>query len=247
YTDLLSSGQLRAENLLFYFSTLDESFSTLPPDHRRQAIATLYGQEGRYADPFTWCDSGHALAFFHFPKTGGMSIRRMLSRAYHPLQIGSEVASSQSPSASRLIRFFASHFTWPEYLNLPGPLKTLSCLRNPRVRLRSLYQFLAGLGDSARPPYTAAALAAQAGEGAFFRSKDPEVVNAVNNVYVRTLADASANSNGDPLAANPERALDLAFERLLSFDAVLFLEETENGGELPARVSRFLSSVTNDE
>lgn len=245
YVDRLVAGDLTIAQLLQYFVSLNEFYERVPLADRKRAIASLHGTEGQYADPYTWSPSTGNLVFFHFPKSAGMSIRRAISRFYHPLQIGSEVAIRETKGAAgRHQRFFSWHMTWQQYLHLPQPTVTFTALRNPRDRLVSLYRFLKAIGRTALPPYLTGAVATESGQSAFFASDNPEIINQVDNCYVRTLAEAYAGPDGDPLRSDPSRALELAVERVLQFDEVYFLDEVaQNGGKLPPRLVKRLSEV----
>ncbi len=242
YVRLLDSDLLSPHDLLMYFSQLDEVYERATPSNRSRAIALLYADRGPVlGDPYTWQLNERALVFYHFPKTGGISLSNFLAENFHPLQIP---GLGGMESGNKFSRYFAGHYVdWGEYKSqVPLGSITITCLRNPSARLRSLYAFLPAIHESIEGRFfDAAMLAASKDYLGFFCSKKPSVVNAVNNVYVRSLSGYLATESGDPLLARPDEALDVAMERLEGFQMIYLLEEVKaSGGSLPSRVMSVL-------
>lgn len=246
YIDRLVAGDLTVPHLLQFFTSQNELFDRIAPIDPAYALSAIYSGEGECGDPFLWRESPNSFVFFHFPKTAGMALRRVLMRHFHPLQLGHGGGQDREPGATygRYQRFFCMHMSWAEYCGLPAPRHTLTVLRDPRARLRSLYRFFAFLNLTAAPPFDVAAQAAYRGPAHLFEARDPAIVNVVDNHYVRMLAGAEATAAGDPLRDDPAACLSRAIERILAFDAIYFVEElADSGGLLPDRVLTFLDAI----
>ncbi|HWA19424.1 MAG TPA: DUF4214 domain-containing protein [Devosia sp.] len=252
YVDQLANGVMTYDQLLSYFCSLDEFFARAAPQSSGNAIAALYSK-GRWehGNPYRWVDEPASIVAFHFPKTAGISLRRLIASYLHPLQLGSDAGEKRSSESryGKYQKFFCWHMTWAEYCTIPGPKVTLSCLREPKSRLLSLFGFLRAIHDTAGVPYDAAAKAAFHSPQEFFEPRNPAVRNVVDNAYVRTLAEAECrDGEPDPLWAQPAECVDLAFDRIKRFDGLFALEEvSESGGKLPERVRSVLSKALGTE
>ncbi len=245
YAEMLIDGRMSPPDLLRFFGSLNEFYDHARPQDMAHALSALYSGEGYCGDPFLWRDGDLKLVVFHFPKTAGMALRRILMGQFHPLQLGHGGGRDREPGAryGRYQKFYCGHMSWAEYEGIEEPKCTLTVLREPAARLVSLYRFLALLGASALPPFDRAAVAARRGPEDFVRSADPAVRNVVDNHYVRTLAGAEANETVDPLREDPEGCLERALGRVLAFDDVLFVEEVrDRQGALPDRVANLLEA-----
>lgn len=246
YTDRLVSGDLTVPHLLQFFTSQNELFDRIAPIDPAYALSALYSGEGLCGDPFRWRETPENFVFFHFPKTAGMALRRVLMRHFHPLQLGHGGGQDREPGESfgRHQRFFCMHMSWSDYCRIPSPKHTLTVLREPRARLRSLCRFFAFLNRTAQPPFADAAQAAHRSPADLFGAHAPSIINVVDNHYVRMLAGAEATAAGDPLRDDPKGCLDRAIERVLGFDGVYFVEElADSGGILPGRITAFLDAI----
>jgi hypothetical protein len=186
------------------------------------------------------------LIFWHFPKCAGTSITRALAKSLHPLQLAPagwrKPESDDAPPTWQ--RLHAGHLTWSVYESLPRPAISLAAIREPHERVASLFYFLRTLPEGDRNRFSAAARAARSGVDDFFTSADAAVRNVVDNGMIRDVTEAYVTDSGfDPLRSDPDRWIDLAYERLVRFDTIFLVEEMiENHGQFPARVRSLLSS-----
>lgn len=240
YAEQIRSGVLPLDYLLRYFTSLDEFYMRCSPLDRASAISHLYaGGGGRSSNEdmpqgnaMIWNPSTRRLLFFHFPKTAGMAFTHEVAKHYHPLQIGHMYRRAESPYKI----FFSSHMDWETCASVCPPVTRITCLREPKDRLLSLFSFLGILGRNAASPFEAAAALAEANDlEAFLTSDDPKVRNVTDNAYVRQLSSAFVDDSGyDPLAENPEACLQTAWDNLQVFDSVFLFEDIKaNGGRLP--------------
>jgi hypothetical protein len=174
------------------------------------------------------------LVFVHLPKTGGTTLHHHFSAHFRPEEICPERFSnlqSYSPDELMRWRFFSGHFNADEIKRIPGPVYTVTVLRNPIERLLSHYyfwkrhtaQYIERL-NLRGPQLTRSGTLTE-----FLRSTEPAVWTACNNRITRQLAgqvqaqrgggsilDWQGNNTGMTDLQIVRRALD----NLLSFDLV---------------------------
>lgn len=230
FVNLLDNKQLSLQEFLKFIMSLDEVYARASPDNLSNAISLLYAKGSSHiGNAFTWNENPYSLVFYHFAKTGGTSLSNLLCKNFHPLQLNNP----------KYRKYIARHFrSWDEYELLPAQKMTITCLRNPSSRLKSLISFLSSISDTVHPEYLETATLANKGDWMnLLDSKNPKVINQINNVYVRSLSGFIANCDSDPLIQNYELALEIATKRILDFEMVYFLEELrDNSGFLPDRI-----------
>jgi hypothetical protein len=242
YIRLLESHLLTPAAFLSYITSIDEFFSRCRPANPGRAIASLYSGEDAFGDPFNWFSGTGRIVFFHFPKTAGVSLLKLLTRQFHPLQLGHGWRRTLNGlEAGQWQQLFSWHMTWDEYCAIPDPKFSITCLRDPCERLLSLYSFLSKVEPAGR--FGAATdIARRCSPEDFFDCQDPAVRNEIDNVYVRYLSHAMISSDGtDPLEKRTAEHLELAFKRAQSFQALFFLDEVVGTSYLPTRVSHVLN------
>jgi hypothetical protein len=245
--------RLSIEQLFSFFTSLDEFYERCAPIDRGRAISNLYGHP--YANSYEWRNTDSKLIYWHMPKTGGISAREMISKFFHPLQIAKleeEPPKNESKLAGKnsrdynYFRFYSKHFSYQEFTTLasyePNARKMIS-FRAPEARLVSLYWFLRSIYSVATPPFDQAAKASIGSSlDEFFASENPNIINIVDNYYVRSLTGLYATQDFDPLYSDPNKAINSALEIVQTFDAIYFLEELpKNRGLFPSRILNFLS------
>ncbi|MEP7293782.1 MAG: sulfotransferase family 2 domain-containing protein [Chloroflexota bacterium] len=93
-------------------------------------------------------ESPERLFFCHIPKTGGVTLRSLLSEHFHQREIfpydqWEDVPANISPSQLLSYRLYQGHFFWSSTLSLLGkPLPTITMLRNPLDRALSAYDHI---------------------------------------------------------------------------------------------------------
>lgn len=245
YVSGLESGSISLNTFFEFLTSLPEFYERCQPSDRKAAIASLYA-DGALArgNPDIFPSRESNLIFWHFPKCAGTAFKVALASQFHPLQLGQwSGCGSESMRAPREARqLFAGHMTWGEFTKLPRPAKVITLFRDPAERLESLFRFFTTIAFDRQDRYQSAIQAAHKGQSVFFTSQEPAIINVVNNGVVRDLADAFVGLDGvDPLREQSEYFVDLAFERVMEFDAVAFVDEIRDArGRLPPRMSRVL-------
>ena len=248
YVRQLETGLISLETFLQFLTSLDEFYQRCLPHDRKAAIAALYAAGSRsHGDPTSYPELSQRLIFWHFPKCAGTSIKRALAKSFHPLQLGQacrELDESGDHAKPTCQKFHAEHMNWSLYESLPRPAISLTAIREPRQRIASLFYFLRSLPGGGRGRFSAAAQAARSGVDDFFASAEPTVRNVVDNGMIRDVTEAYVTDSGiDPLRNDPDKWIDVAYERLVQFDAVFLVQEMiENQGQFPERVQSLLLS-----
>jgi hypothetical protein len=148
--------------------------------------------------------AGRRLVFLRLPKTGGTTLHHHFKAFFRP----EEICPSAGPDLHLIppdrlagYRYYAGHFVYDQLRLIPGPLFTVTVLRQPVERLISTYHFLRRHtpGRLARHPLPEASLArTSASLLAFLSNPDPVVQYTVNNVMARALAGGvNVNAAGD--------------------------------------------------
>lgn len=245
YVSALEDGSVSLSGFFEFLTSLPEFYDRCQPSDRTAAIASLYA-DGLPArgnpDIFPAFDS--SLIVWHFPKCAGNALKSGLASHFHPLQLGqwSGCRAKAAPAPSRQRRLFVGHMTWSEFVKLPRPATVLTLLRDPRERLESMYRYFTTIPCDRDDRYQPAVRAAKEGEASFFSPSDPAVLNVVDNGFVRDLTEAFIGTDGiDPLREKPDTFVDLAFQRVMEFDAIAFVEEIRDAqGMLPPRMAEVL-------
>ena len=179
---------------------------------------------------------GPPIGFLHLEKTAGSSLTTFLAGLFHPLQIDPDPNRVIAPDTALLRRRGGHHpdpdraLVWGHYdlatlQGLEPPRFLLTVLREPRARILSLYHyFRANNGDSERRVRLAHELPLLG----YLRSGEPDIVNMVDNIYVRRLTGRYLGAGGrDPLRENPDALLAEALRALDGFDFVGLAEDMD--------------------
>lgn len=134
------------------------------------------------------------LVFLHMPRSGGTTLRHMLSAAIPPEQICPErFMRLRLWPTEELDRFrlFSGHFTFPGIERIPGEKRVVTVLREPKARIISTWQMWARhteeyLAENPAPHLRMARESADLGQ--FLGLPDPAVCDAVANLMARYLA-----------------------------------------------------------
>lgn len=84
------------------------------------------------------------VALFHFPKTGGTSLHRFLAPLFDAAEICPERIRNFdrfTPEQLAGYSYFSAHMDFARLQLIPGPLYTITVLREPKARVLSLYHF----------------------------------------------------------------------------------------------------------
>lgn len=215
------------------------SFEQLPrpplkPAGRREtglrAIASRLQPPGTVRDP---------ILFLHLHKTGGLTLDDVLAAHVAPGRICPiKDDHLHLYTGAELDRFdlLSGHFDIGALRLLRRTARTVSVFREPRARLISFYRFHAGHALGGRHGInTFAQMANAMGPEAFFEDervrRAPEVFNhylAVFSLTYAQLRSASAVSTDRV----PAVALERALARVHGLDAVIVLEQFDQGVEL---------------
>jgi hypothetical protein len=170
-----------------------------------QAVATL---------PRHYLDAdAKRLVFLHIPKTGGTTLHELLAENFEPSEIcterqnrlwylhGAELAS---------FRFFSGHYDRCCEQLIPGKLKIVTVLREPRARLISLYRYLRAhtVEIIEREDLEMAKAANEMTFGNFLRAAMKINPASIDNTYLRTFAASLPRRRWEQRAEDGE-AVDL--------------------------------------
>lgn len=133
------------------------------------------------------------LVFLHLAKTGGTTLDHHFAKAFAPDEICPRKIDlhGQSPEDLARYRYFSGHFDYDQLRLIPGPIFTVTVLRNPAERVISSYYFLKRHTPQhlASHPIPAAEIARQCPDLlAFLRRPELEVRFLIENNMARQLA-----------------------------------------------------------
>ncbi|MBN9889851.1 sulfotransferase family 2 domain-containing protein [Salipiger abyssi] len=170
------------------------------------------------------------VALFHIPKTGGTSLHDFLSTHFPAPDICPERFRSFgrfSPEQLAAYRYFSAHMDFATLQSLPGPLYTITIMREPKARIISLYYFWRSHSDETIEKLNLAGprLAKQLGLLEFLKTQAHGIPGSINNTYVRTLLGHSWSGQRGQLLLNDGEALRVAMRNLLTIDTVGFVED----------------------
>ena len=194
--------------------------------------------------------TGPSVGLLHIEKTAGTALATMLSDRFHPAQIDADPYRSMPPHVLsampthvarrlRFVPFVHGHYDLPALRRLGSDRVLIACLREPRARLLSLYQYWrsidpALIGDG--PDFRNVRFAHEHDLEDFLAAADPFMRNYLDNVYVRRLTGSYATDRDDPLARAPEAAVSRALDALRSIDIVGVTEHMDDSLALLSRV-----------
>ena len=218
-----AAGPLLSRSMLLSAQRGSAADPTRPGRPAALAAAQMMG------DPLTiW--RGPRLRFLHLEKTAGSSLINVLAAQFHPLQIDADPDRNYPPherrpfphasyAAQRDAALVWGHYDLPSLRRLDAGSEafTLCVFREPGQRILSLYYYWrANQADQA----ATVRCARETGLLAFLRTRDPLIVNYIDNLYVRRLTGLYATAAADPVAQTPDDALDAALACLSTLDFV---------------------------
>jgi hypothetical protein len=184
-------------------------------------------------------DAGRRLVFLHLAKTGGTTLDHHFAQAFAADEICPKNSDLYDLSTEELARYryFSGHFVYDQLRRIPGPIFTVTVLRNPIERVISNYYFLKRhtprhLADHPIPAATAARQCPDL--LSFLRSPDIDIRYLIENNMARQLAGRVHIAEGGgylfPSAgrAIPMSELDIvhrATGALLAMDVVGFTQD----------------------
>ncbi len=194
---------------------------------QRSGTSGRLGAAQMMGDPMTlW--RGPPVRFLHLEKTAGSSLVNALTAQFHPLQIDPDPDRNTPPherrpfpdataSAQAGAALVWGHYDLPSLRRLDGdtPCFTLCVFREPRARILSLYYYWRANQEDPAPTVRCAR---ENGLLAFLRTRDPLILNYVDNLYVRRLTGSYASPGGDRLAEEPDEALRDALRAVDTLD-----------------------------
>lgn len=168
--------------------------------------------------------SGDRLVFMHIPKSGGTTLHAMLAAQFPPELVCPErhdTLGDWTINELSAYRLFSGHFDLACCRSIPGAVRMLTVLREPKARLLSLYYFW----KSHRPHpdrdvYDLMLLARACSPEEFFShpvvAMHTAIRDAVSGQLTRTTNRAMLET-GDPVMADPDAVLTGAWTALRSF------------------------------
>jgi hypothetical protein len=177
------------------------------------------------------------VAFLHIPKTGGTSLAHLLEGAFTEEEIFPDRFGIGRHAVEYLsgFRLFRGHYTLQDILLIPGRVRVITVIREPRSRLISQYRFHRSLileASAVRDDVLVAKAALPFND--YLRDPDVRVHAGVDNPVTRTLfalhpgtpealrATATAEYRGGLL--RPQTAVAVACAAL---DAMAWVSTTE--------------------
>jgi len=157
--------------------------------------------------------------FLHVPKTGGSSLSSALAKKFasweiFPWRHGRFDLFSQAQLMP--FRFFHGHFVISDLDYVPGPVRSVTLLREPRDRIVSLYNYWRSFRKEAiamHEPHHSW-VAKSVGLRGFLTLPNPHLRGTIDNALVQTYLRYPVRGRNDALTASPETILDDALETL---------------------------------
>lgn len=176
------------------------------------------------------------LVFVHIEKCGGTTLHAMLSSQFPPDRICPERFGTIGDwTINELADYdlFSGHFDLPSCRSIPGELRVITMLREPKSRLLSLFSFWkAHRPDPDRDLYDLIRIARDCTAEEFFAHDrvrhHPNVRDAMTGQLTRTRAVCELEAD-NPILADPDQALadaTAALESLTSFGLVEAYEQS---------------------
>ena len=229
------SAEEVAGNRLHYAGSADDDVNDFK---RRLLLSTEFRNRRLRAHmlaPETATDlAAPRLVFLHIPKCGGTTLHSMLSSQFSPERIcpeRDETLGDWTINELAAYDLFSGHFDVAVCRSIPGRVRMLTLLREPKARLMSLYYFW----KSHRPhpdrdAYDLLVLARSTAPEEFFAH--PTVVRhtRIRNAMTGQLARTSNRrllEPDDPILADPDAALAQAWATLQDFTCFGIMERFE--------------------
>jgi hypothetical protein len=175
------------------------------------------------------------LVFLHIEKCGGTTLHDMLSTQFAPELICPERHDGLGDwTVNELAVFdlFSGHFDLACCRSIPGTVRFMTMLREPKARLLSLYRFWrAHRPDPHRDRYNLLRMARSMSPEAFFAdplvSGHVSIRNAIAGQLTRT-SNRMLLAPEDPILCDPSMAVDRAWAALEQFEAVGIMERFDD-------------------
>ncbi|GGJ08167.1 sulfotransferase family protein [Neoroseomonas lacus] len=137
--------------------------------------------------------AGRRLVFLHVAKTGGTTLDHHFAKAFAPDEICPRNIDLHQlpPDDLARYRYFSGHFVYDQLRLIPGPIFTVTVLRNPAERVISNYYFLKRHTPQhlASHPIPAADIARRCPDLlTFLRRPELEIRFLIENTMARQLA-----------------------------------------------------------
>ncbi len=170
------------------------------------------------------------VALFHFPKTGGTSLHRFLTPLFDAAEICPERIRNFdrfTPEQLAGYSYFSAHMDYARLQMIPGPLYTITVLREPKARVLSLYHFWRAHSweiieaRNLKGPR----LAKEKGLLAFLRHRADGLPLDTDNFYARSLLGRHWSGPRGELVLSDEEALRVSMRNLLTIDTIGFTED----------------------
>lgn len=181
---------------------------------------------------------GPKIRFLHLEKTAGSSLTTVLTAQFHPRQIDPDPHRNIPPherlafpeetlAAQRRAKLVWGHYDLPSLRRLDAGSRsfTLCIFREPRQRVLSLYYYWWANKEDLSPMVR---FARETGLLAFLRTRDPLILNYIDNLYVRRLTGSYVGPNADRLVEAPEEALAAALAGLNMLDFIGLSDRLED-------------------
>lgn len=187
--------------------------------------------------------SGSRLVFMHIPKCGGTTLHTMLASQFPPELVCPErndTLGDWTINELSAYRLFSGHYDLACCRSIPGEVRMVTVLREPKARLISLYYFWKShRPDAGRDIYDLIVLARGCSPEEFFShpvvTMHTTIRDAVSGQLTR-MTNRPGLEIGDPIMADPDTVLDRSWEALESFAGFGIVERFEESRVLLNRM-----------
>jgi hypothetical protein len=179
------------------------------------------------------------VAFVHIEKCGGTTLHAMLETQFPPARICPERFDRLADWTVRELAafdLFSGHFDLFCCRSIPGTVRAVTMLREPRARLMSLYRFWkAHKPDPRHDAHPLVPLARETEAERFFAhpwvATNASILDAMTAQLVRT-GNRTMVAPGNPLRAAPEETVERAWDALRSMAGFGLMERMDDSRRL---------------